>query len=342
MRFVFLSHWGAERMSTTERLAVALGRAGHSILHVVAPCRNPVTAWRYNRAPHPLPSVQLWSPAARPAPAGTVDVFLAQFQAELASSDPAKDQIVVLQSPRLLPLARKMEARRRVFAALDVLPEVDDGAAVEWADAVFCLSQIQEAVLLKRCHGKTIVNLGQCGRFESEFVGSRDEAPTIVYVGLDQAYLVRDLLRGLATLPARLLLVGCDDRAASTIFGGPPPTNVEPTGWLAGDAFARAVCRGWVGVMPYDSAHPRVHQSNPDKVYDYLMAGLRVVATEVPALAQVPGITVAHPDDFISVVRHALQEYGPDVGRRQQELGRAYSPENFASEFMSRVVAPAT
>ncbi len=338
MRFVFLSHWGAERMSTTERLAVALGRAGHSILHVVAPCRNPVTAWRYNRAPHPLPSVQLWSPAARPAPAGRVDVFFAQFQAELASSDPAKDQIVVLQSPRLLPLARQMAARRRVFAALDVLPEVDDGAAIDWADVVFCLSPFQEAVLRERHRGKSIVNLGQCGRFESEFRGTPDETPTIVYVGLDQPYLLREQVRRLARLPARLLLVGCDARAAFSIFGGPPPGNVEPLAWLSGDAFARAICRGWVGVLPYDPTHPRVRQSNPDKVYDYLMAGLQVIATEVPALVDAPGITTVRPEDLEGAVRGALAAHGPEVAQTQRQLGTKYSPQRFADEFLLKVV----
>ena len=244
-----------------------------------------------------------------------------------------RTEYVVLQSPRLLPLARQMAARRRVFAALDVLPEVDDGTAIDWADVVFCLSPFQEAVLREQHRGKPIVNLGQCGRFESEFRGTPDETPTIVYVGLDQPYLLREQVRRLARLPARLLLVGCDARAAFSIFGGPPPGDVEPLAWLNGDAFARAICRGWVGVLPYDPTHPRVRQSNPDKVYDYLMAGLQVIATEVPALVDAPGITTVRPEDLEGAVRGAL------AARRAGSGANAATArdEVFAATFRRRV-----
>ncbi len=185
---------------------------------------------------------------------------------------------------------------------------------------------------------KNIVYLGQCGRGANEFGWARDAEPTVVYVGGDWGYLDGQLLRNVAALPARLLLVGLDAAATRTIWRGAFPANVEPLGWLTGRSFAKAVSRAWVGVIPYDSKNQRVIQSHPDKTYDYLLAGLRVVTTPIEALAGQPGITVAEPEEFRSTVADALSSYGPGVAKRQRELGLAHSAESYARSFTERVL----
>jgi hypothetical protein len=248
------------------------------------------------------------------------------------------DYAVVLQSQWLQPLAASLESDRRIYAAIDDFHFLDTTPSSGWADDIFCCSAYVERLMRRRHADKNVVNLGQCGRGADEFRWPRDDEPTVVYVGGDWEYLNAQLLRAVAALPARLLLVGLDAAAARTIWQGAYPANVEPLGWLSGLSFARAVSRAWVGVIPYDSGNQRVIQSHPDKTYDYLLAGLRVVTTPIEALAGQPGITVAESGEFCAMVGDALSSYGLEVSKRQRELGLPHSAESYARSFMERVL----
>jgi hypothetical protein len=335
MRFVFLSHWAVGRMATTERLAVALVRKGHEVLHAVAPVRNPARALRGSRAHPPLRSVQLWSPLAHRGSPTRFDSWVVSAELRwIVGTERLAGSTLVLQTPVLTRTARALSVARRIYAALDELPGIDSAPACEWADAVFCLSEHVRATLQHRHPARAIRNLGQCGRFADEFVSSPDPRPTVVYAGGAHPYVAREGLRAVARLEARLLLVGCDAADARSIFGGRVPDNVEPLGWLAGDAFARAIGRGWVGIVPYDPEHPRVVQSNPDKPYDYLLAGLTAIATPVPALAGVPGVLTVPPERLADAVGTALAAYGPDVRARQRAAGRLFAADAYADRFI--------
>jgi len=336
MTFVFLSHWGAERMATTERLAVALARKGHRVLHAVAPIRNPWRAFRYGRVERPIRSIQLWSPAARLGVSSRLDARLGERQLRaVLGGAPWVETTVVLQSPWLEPIARRLDVGRRIYAAVDEIAEVDSGPACRWADAVFCLSEEVRAALGARHPDRYVRTLGQCGRFAEEFDSKPERDATIVYAGGAHVYLLRDLLRSLATLGAHVLLPGLDRAAAKSVFGTSLPRNVEPLGWLSGSAYPRAIARGWVGVVPYDHAHPRVRQSNPDKPYDYLLGGLCAITTPVPALAGVDGVCTVAPNQFVDAVRAALGSYGPEVRERQRAAGREHSADRYADRFLA-------
>ena len=159
----------------------------------------------------------------------------------------------------------------------------------------------------------------------------------MLYVGLLADYVDTELLRGIARLPARLVLVGPDRSMAESVFGTPLPPNVEALGWLGPGDFERVVSSAWVGVVPYVPAHPRVLKSNPDKVYDYLLGGLMVVATPIDSLTEVPGLMLSQGRGFVDVVRKALDRYSSDVARHQRALGRLYSADAFAGEFLNRL-----
>ena len=336
MRFIFLAHWEAERYATTERLAHALASRGHDVLHLVLPRRNPLSSSGYNRRPHPFPSRVLWSPLARMGPLGRLDAALgSRVITRWLRTHPEGDLTIVLQSAWFLPLAERIRARFRVYAAIDVVAEVDPTDCVSWATHVFCLARFQERSLTARFPGAIVKNLGQSGRPPDQFSGPRDDHPTIAYVGGAHAYLRRDLLVELAALPASLLLIGCNSRDAIALFGRTAPGNVTAAGWLTGAAFAREVSRAWVGVIPYDHEHPRVIQSSPDKPYDYFMAGMPVVSTPIPELLGIEGVTIASPPEFSRTVERALASYDPSVEALQRANGAAYSPERFAERFLA-------
>lgn len=335
MKFVFLSHWGAERMATTERLALALARKGHRVLHAVAPIRNPWRALRYGRVERPIRSIQLWSPTARLGMSSSLDARLAAMEIRLASGPAFVEATVVLQSPWLEPIAKRLAAIRRIYAAVDEIAGVDSGPACLWADAIFCLSEEVRAALRARHPDRFVRSLGQCGRTAEEFDAEPDPEATIVYAGGAHIYVLPGLLRTLAKLPARLLLVGLDHTAAESVFGLSIPRNVQPLGWLSGSAYSRAIARGWVGVVPYDPDHPRVRQSNPDKSYDYLLGGLSVITTPVPAIERLDGVRAVRPGEFVVAVRDALASYGPEVRERQRAAGRQHSADRYADRFLS-------
>jgi hypothetical protein len=335
MTFVFLSHWGAERMATTERLAGALARKGHRVLHAVAPVRNPWRAFRYGRIERPIRSIQLWSPVARLGVSSGLDAWLAAAEIRLVGGPFSVETTVVLQSPWLEPVARRLDAGRRIYAAVDEVAEVDSGPACRWADAVFCLSEEVRTALEARHPGRPVRNLGQCGRSVEEFDAKPDPDATIVYAGGAHVYVLPVLLRSLAKLPARLLLVGLDRNAAKSVFGTPVPRNVEALGWLSGSAYSRAIARGWVGVVPYDPDHPRVRQSNPDKPYDYLLGGLCAITTPVPALERVAGVSTVQSFELVDAVRAALTSYGPGIRERQRAVGREHSADRYAERFLA-------
>lgn len=339
MNFVFLSHWTVERMATTERLAWGLAQLGHGVLHVVAPIRRPFRALHYSLARHPVPSVQLWTPDAWRGELRQFGKVLCKATVQVgAALRGMSDYAVVLQSHWLQPLAAALKSSRRIYAAIDDFDFVDSTTSSSWANDIFCCSPYVEQVMRSRHPGSNVVLLGQCGRGENEFRGRRDDVPTLLYVGGDWEYLDEQLLRDVAMLPAHLLLVGLDPAAARTIWHGELPDNVEPLGWLTGPSFAEAVSRAWVGLIPYDSRNQRVLQSHPDKTYDYLLAGLRVVTTPIEALAEQPGVTIAARGQYRSAVADALSSYGPEVARRQREFGLSHSAESYAQSFMERVL----
>ena len=137
MHFLFLSHWHADRLATTERLALALARSGHSVVHAVAPTRNPFRVRRYSRQERPFASLQLWSPTAHMGEMRGLDVTLARRMLRRVLSD---EVIVILQSLWMVPLAEAVQPAFCVYAAIDEYPWLSSDRACSVADAIFCVA----------------------------------------------------------------------------------------------------------------------------------------------------------------------------------------------------------
>ena len=91
---------------------------------------------------------------------------------------------------------------------------------------------------------------------------------------------------------------------------------------------APALVRGFdVGLIPYRRGG-RVDYVHPKKCYEYLAAGLPVVATPLPSLMALDVLVrlAAGPDDFGEAIAAALAEAGdPAAASRRREVALANS-----------------
>jgi len=116
---------------------------------------------------------------------------------------------------------------------------------------------------------------------------------------------------------------------------GPRPYPELP-GWMQGLD---------VGVIPFQASHPYVRGINPNKIYQYLAAGLPVVSTPVLDLgAEPPHLQFAtDPDGFRAAVERALDTPGDPRARRA--IARPHDWDVLAArmvaEIESRVAAAA-
>ncbi len=82
---------------------------------------------------------------------------------------------------------------------------------------------------------------------------------------------------------------------------------------------------GDIGLIPY-KINDLTRSVFPMKVYEYLAAGLPVLATPLPALNGVDGIEiVAGPEALVEVVEREIASDGPERRRRRSEAARSHS-----------------
>ncbi|MFC1611217.1 glycosyltransferase [Myxococcota bacterium] len=137
--------------------------------------------------------------------------------------------------------------------------------------------------------------------------------PRLGYVGTISWWLDFDLVRSLAlAFPhGRIIMVGrCDTRIPSlppnVVFLG-ERRHAELPGLLAGLD---------LGLVPFVKT-PAIDQVNPIKVYEYLAAGLPVLATEFEEMKRfAPSVTARAAEDWPTAARDLL---GSPVDRQQQQ-----------------------
>jgi glycosyltransferase involved in cell wall biosynthesis len=157
--------------------------------------------------------------------------------------------------------------------------------------------------------------------------------PRAIYVGNLAGYRVDfALLERLARDGVSLVLVGPaglgDPGAAPAAAAGLAALpNVRALGPQPRDALPALLRHADVALVPFlDNAHTR--GSFPLKVWEYLAAGLPVVATPLPNLRALAGEGVlalaAEPDAFAAAVRAAAAGDGPQARRARLERARAH------------------
>jgi glycosyltransferase involved in cell wall biosynthesis len=159
---------------------------------------------------------------------------------------------------------------------------------------------------------------------------ARLPAPRLVFTGAISAIkLDVDLLLALARSHREwsLALVGPvglgDPRTDVSALAAEP--NVHLLGARSYERLPGVLRAADVGLIPY-ARNELTGSIFPMKVYEYLAAGLPVVSTALPALAEVPDVTAA-PDEagFVAAVERELREDTPARRAERSRRARAHS-----------------
>jgi protein-tyrosine-phosphatase/glycosyltransferase involved in cell wall biosynthesis len=154
--------------------------------------------------------------------------------------------------------------------------------------------------------------------------------PRIVFVGAIVAKkLDFELIRALGTARPSwtFALVGPvglgDPDTDASVFAAHP--NIQLLGPRSQSALPAVLRGAAVGLIPYRRS--RLTESIfPMKVYEYLGAGLAVVATGVPALANLDGVELVEGvEDTLAAIERALAGDSPQLRRERSEAVREHS-----------------
>lgn len=258
------------------------------------------------RVPAPV-SGALWDRAA----------WAAAGRAVSRSIGRSDDRLLVAATPLSAPLLRVLPAQRRAFDAVDdwrELPSMQaasrrvDAGYREAAGSADVTSSVSEVLTtrLRADYGiaaHTVVN-GVDAPAGTPVRDGLPSAPFAIYVGTVQERVDLALLEEAARVAPVVVAGSATDEAAAVLRRLPltwlGPVPVGEVGPLLLSAA--------VGLVP----HHRdllTESMAPMKVLEYAAAGLPVVSTSVPGLANVPRVTVADdPVGFAAAVVAGLQQ----------------------------------
>jgi glycosyltransferase involved in cell wall biosynthesis len=156
---------------------------------------------------------------------------------------------------------------------------------------------------------------------------------TVVFAGTIAPHkvdlpLLADLAESLGT--ARLRLIGpvTDSAATDPAWSRLLAAGAEVVGALPAAALADELAAATVGIVPY-RVSPLTLGISPLKTFEYLAAGLPVVSTPLPAVAEVPGaVFVADRSAF---VRQVLEVLAVDDPSRPERVAAVAQGQDWSS-----------
>lgn len=246
----------------------------------------------------------------------------------LAGAGFADPDVVVLQCPLLFGLARSLRARVNVLAVEDALEHFSGMPRVavrhardmaKWADFTTVTAAGLEPwarrhgsrAILRLPNGVAFRRFARPDRLPAAPLELTHDGPVAIYVGALDEWFDEALLAAVArALPAwRFVLVGpprlpfAGLRALpNVVFTGPRPAEDVP----------RHLWHATAGIIPFRRT-PLIETVQPLKLYEYLAAGLPVVATpwrelEVARAEMDPGVPLSlapRPSEFAAALRAA-------------------------------------
>jgi glycosyltransferase involved in cell wall biosynthesis len=123
----------------------------------------------------------------------------------------------------------------------------------------------------------------------------RDREPLAAYVGgITEIRGAREMIEALARVPSKYRLKLCMAGAFSTeelrheLMRSAGRSKVEEQGWIARDAVARLMSRARMGLLVFHPV-PNHLESQPNKLFEYMSAGLPVIASDFPLWRDIAG-----------------------------------------------------
>ncbi|MFC8190585.1 glycosyltransferase [Cellulomonas sp. NPDC057328] len=234
--------------------------------------------------------------------------------------------LVLVDQPLLAPVVERLAPRLVVYRPTDVHPGGLLRRREQWlvarADAVVATSTTVLESLGVPASTPTLV-LENGVELERFAVERRQRREGLVYVGAVDARFdwtaVETMARAVPDVPVRI--VGPVAQAPD----GPLPPNVELVGSVPYDALPSVLASASVGLLP-TSDHPLNAGRSPMKFYEYLAAGLHVVARRTPTLAarHAPGVKLYRtPAEATAAVQASVAERAANAAGR--EHARAFA-----------------
>lgn len=206
-----------------------------------------------------------------------------------------------------IPRKALLQAERQLIARADVLVASSTGVA--------------DHLRAQKANPLLWENVADIDLFQCMRAPSAARERRAIFVGnLTPSKINFAILEAIVSKGVRLALAGPisidgtkQDPALTRLLASPLVTYL---GTLDQHEMAGEIGKSWVGIIPY---HLNQYTTGvfPMKVYEYLAAGLPVVATELPSLSgrTIPGVTLATSDAFVDQVACACEgAYAPPPG----------------------------
>ncbi len=163
--------------------------------------------------------------------------------------------------------------------------------------------------------------------------GGRREARAVFFGNLSPSKVDVRLLTSVANAGLKLSIagpIGIDGTSPDTeLHALLSHRNVTYLGVVTQDRLAQECARSRVGLIPY-RANDYTAGVFPMKVYEYLAAGLSVVATGLPSLEgrEIEGLALVRPEAFVGEVQSRSTDFAAEGSLRRQAEARAHSWES--------------
>lgn len=362
LKIIFLSHTAATSVFRvgSHHLSREMARAGHDVAHISTPVsvmhaiikRDPDTKARLKaaltkRGPDfdgvthivpvvPAPLAKMPEPVRRLALKLTVGFRRRSLRRRWSNAD-----IAFVDQPLLEPLARALNPRQLVYRPTDAHYDPASRAAelklIGAASAVVAMSPRVLDEVMEGVTSTPRMTYFENGVDYERFAAARafEERSGVIYLGaLDRRFDWPLVIRLASAFPrTEFKIVGPVTPQVPTNL----PANITLRGGVPYEKVADLLGEAAVGILPF-SDDPGNQGRSPMKYYEYLAAGLFVVATSSPTLAkrEAPGVWLYSDDAHAhESLERALDHASASENAEGRVVAAAHSWKKIAADMLS-------